>query len=222
MRIPRIAVLIAVAAGMLMAVEAAPVRAQEGMTRIVLRKAYQREMDAQRMYEAYALRADLEGYCGAADLFDALVQAEQVHAGIHALRLEQMDEKPVAMTLPVVVGTTPENLAAAYDNEMLEYRTVYPRMADIARDEVLYDAGAGFGLARGGELTHARALAAAYFDLAAMTADHTYYLCKGCGRMRTEYSAAGCDCGAWAPKALAHRVHATPPIPGPVGPVAAR
>ena len=221
MRIPRIAVMIAVSAGILAAVETAPARAQEGMTRVALRKAYQREVEAQRLYEAYAERADLDGYRGAADLFDALEQAEQVHAGIHALRLEQMDEKPMAVTAPVVVGTTSENLATAYDNEILEYRTVYPRLADFAREEALYDAGAGFGLARGGELTHARALAAAYFDLAAMTVDHTYCLCKGCGRLRTEYSAVGCDCGAWAPKALATRAHPTPPVPGHDGAVAA-
>jgi rubrerythrin len=223
MRIPRIAVLIAVSAGMLTVVATTPAHADAERTRAALRMAYQREIDAQRQYAEFAEVADREGYPGVCDLFDALVRAEQVHAALHAFRLEQMDEQPVAGPSQFVVGTTSENLVASYENEMLERRTVYACFADAARDESQYDALAGFGYASCAEATHARALATAWFGLAELTSDHTYYVCTGCGRVRSDYSAAGCDCGAMTPKPLATRDHhARSREPAPVGPVAAR
>ncbi len=222
MRTPRIAVLIAVAAGVTMVAMPPLARAEEPMTREALRVAYQREVHAQQLYRAYADRADREGYRGVCDLFDALAASESVHAALEARQLERLDEPVVTLPVFPVAGTTEENLAAAYENEVLERRSVYVKLADAARGESQYDAVAAFGYARGAELTHARALADAYFGLADLRADRTYYVCRSCGRLRGEYLAAGCDCGAMTPRAVATRVRTTTPETQPTGPVATR
>lgn len=223
MRIRRIAVLMAVAAGLGIMAMPPAVRAEQPMTRQALRIAYQREVAAQRAYQEFAEVADREGRRGVCDLFDALNVCEQVHARLVAVQLERLDEPLVALPTEPEVGTTAANLAAAYETEMQERRVVYVKLGDAARGESQYDAVATFGYARGGELTHARAIAEAYYALADQTADHTYYVCNSCGRLRGEYSMAACECGAMTPRALATRVRTTAPerATPPTGPVAA-
>jgi rubrerythrin len=184
--------------GATIAMETPPAQEQEGMTLAALRIAYQREIDSQQAYAAFAVRAEQEEYLGVRDLFTALVDCEGIHARIHKLSLALMDVTPVAEPADTVVGFTVENLCTAFENEINERKVVYRAFMEYARAECQYDALARLRYARDAEATHARALNEAYFHLAEMRDPRVYFVCPACGALHCEASTTSCDCGALA------------------------
>ena len=53
--------------------------------------AYQGESNAHAKYTAFAVKADTDGWHGAASLFRACARAEQIHATNHARVIKQLD-----------------------------------------------------------------------------------------------------------------------------------
>jgi rubrerythrin len=182
--------------------------AEEGGTVAALLLAYQRECQAQRAYVAFAQRAEVEGLREPATLFRALASAESVHAANEALALESFDVTPVDRLDDLAVGTTLENLQRSIENEVAERRVAYAKFIALARDEFCYDALATLRYSRDAEITHAirlgvvlahlewaPALASAGPSEVVTEACASYWVCPGCGRVRTTLPGGHCDCG---------------------------
>ena len=143
------------------AVATARVGAEEGATYAALQVAFQRELDARLCYLSFAVRAEREGHPATACLFRAIATAESVHAIRFRMLIEQSGGVARWRPRNPVVGTTRDNLRAAIETERQENLAVYPRFADYARPEFLYEPLAWFNYARGAEATHARMFSAA-------------------------------------------------------------
>ena len=84
--------------------------------------AFAGESQANRKYLAFAIQAEKEGYPVIAKLFRAAAEAETVHAMGH---LRNMGG----------VGSTEENLRAAFEGETYEHTQMYPPMVAQAEKE---------------------------------------------------------------------------------------
>ncbi len=195
-------------------------RAEEGATVTVLQIALQREVTAERRDIAYAARATQEGFAPAATLFCALATAERVHADHFRRSLEALGVTPVERPEPFVLRSTPENLRASIDAEVLERGAAYPRFMRYARAECLYDALAAMRYARSAEASHAAQLAAVLADLGPGAPPYQCVVCPGCGVIRSFVASASCGCGGATANGLAFGP--TPAAPKPVPALAAR
>lgn len=90
------------------------------MTKENLAAAFAGESQAHMKYQAFAAKAEEEGYPEVARLFRAISYAEQVHAINHLKELSG-------------VGTTKENLAAAIGGEGFENTEMYPAYNAVAK-----------------------------------------------------------------------------------------
>lgn len=87
-----------------------------------LKEAFAGESQANRMYLAFAERADKDGFPQVANLFRAVASAETVHAHAH---LRAMDG----------VSGTLDNLKEAASGEKYEFEEMYPPMVSLAEEE---------------------------------------------------------------------------------------
>ena len=87
-----------------------------------LKEAFAGESQANRRYQAFAAKADREGYAQVAKLFRAASEAEGVHANNHLKALK-------------AIGSTLVNLKAAISGEDHEYESMYPEMIETAKAE---------------------------------------------------------------------------------------
>jgi rubrerythrin len=110
-------------------------------TQDFLKEAFAGESQANRKYQAFAAKADKEGYFQTAKLFRAASEAEAVHANNH---LEAMS----------AILSTPENLEGAISGEDHEYESMYPEMIETAKAEKIKDAEMSFYLANEVEKIH--------------------------------------------------------------------
>jgi len=91
-----------------------------------LLSALEGESNANARYNAFATKADADGFHGAASLFRAAARAEQIHAGNHARVLVQLGS-PVGFKIhEIEVKSTLENLKTALAGEQYEVKTMYP------------------------------------------------------------------------------------------------
>ena len=132
------------------------VRAEEGATYAAMQTAYSMEVNAKTRYLAFANRAEFEGQPTTACLFRAAARAESIHASNHALVIEQLQGTPKFSPGGLDVRGTAENLKSAIETEMQERGVVYPRYANYARAECLYEAVASCNYAGSAEATHER------------------------------------------------------------------
>src|SRR5512137_2342735 len=75
-----------------------------------LQAAYNGESNAKARYEAFAAKADEEGYKSVASAFRAAARSEELHAQKHAKQIEKLGGKPTATIEKAEVGTTAQNL----------------------------------------------------------------------------------------------------------------
>jgi len=87
-----------------------------------LAEAFAGESQANRKYLCFAAQAEKEGFPVIAKLFRAAAEAETVHAFGHFRNMGG-------------VGTTVENLQAAFEGETFEYTKMYPPMVEQAEKE---------------------------------------------------------------------------------------
>jgi rubrerythrin len=150
------------------------------------------ETSAAAAYRAFAIKAQEEGYPVIAQLFRATADAEQKHAADEWAILLTMGataaEHPVA-DIPVV-GTTAQNLLAAFEGETYEYTVMYPEFRATALAEGNTFAASIFRLAMEAERIHA----GNYKDVLENLGDKAYikatysvvYRCIICGEVVTE------------------------------------
>ncbi len=107
-----------------------------------LKAAFAGESQANRMYLAFAKKADQEGFPQIAKLFRAAAEAETVHAHNHLNVIGQ-------------VKTTTENLGTAVSGETYEFKKMYPEFIEEAKKEGNKKAQTSFDYAIKVEQIHA-------------------------------------------------------------------
>jgi rubrerythrin len=158
-----------------------------------LNAAFQGESNAAHRYEAFAGKAEAEGYAYVAHLFRAASRAESIHRESHKQAILALGGKVQDFKLDEVkVGTTAENLQTAIKGESYERDTMYPEFIKQARAAGAKPAVRTFIFAQKAEQEHAKLYRAALDNLASKQADVTFYVCKVCGFTVTELPAKNC------------------------------
>ncbi|UCE82489.1 MAG: rubrerythrin family protein [Deltaproteobacteria bacterium] len=132
-----------------------------------LRDAFAGESQANRKYLAFAEKAEKEGYPQVAKLFRAAGAAETVHAHAHLRALGE-------------IGSTAENLNVAVAGETHEFKSMYPEMIEVAKEEGNKKAERSFVFANEVEKVHADLYQQALDNLDSLE-EADYYVCSVCG-----------------------------------------
>ena len=160
----------------------------------------QGETNASAAYKAFAERAYTDGFPVIARLFLATADAEAKHADDEWAILLGMGATVRPVAEAPVVGTTAENLRAAFEGETYEYTVMYPGFIAAAEAEGMADARRIFNFAMRAEQVHA----INYADVLANLANTEYinstygvvYCCPICGEVVTELPGRCPICGA--------------------------
>lgn len=149
-----------------------------------LKDAFAGESQANRTYQAFAVKADKEGHSQAAKLFRAAAQAEAVHASNHLRAMK-------------AIKSTKENLQSAIAGEDHEWETMYPEMIDTAKSEGRKDAEMSFYFANEVEKVHSQLYNKLLAGLATSNESFPYYVCPYCGNTVEREPPEKCSvCGA--------------------------
>ena len=144
--------------------------------------ALQNERAAAARYDAFALRADEEGYRGAAALFRAEAKAERVHASRFQNFLESRGiDTPVADAPKPAVGSTSDNLRYAINAEKQERDDSYLSAYNDALGAGDNEAAKLFDTTRDAETEHLNLDSDASRNLSKMKESRSYYVCPDCG-----------------------------------------
>ncbi|MCL2121846.1 MAG: stalk domain-containing protein [Clostridiales bacterium] len=168
--------------------------AQDSETYANLYESVQGETNANAAYLAFAEQARNDGFLVVARLFQATADAEAKHAEDEWAILQTLGatQRPVASK--PVVGSTEENLQAAFNGETYEYEVMYPGFVATAEAEGMNagdtNARRIFNLARQAEEIHA----GNYLDVFTNLANTDYidskygviYRCPVCGEVVIE------------------------------------
>ena len=134
----------------------------------LLARAFAGESQAYVRNQAYARRASREGYPEVASLFQAVAEAEKVHADEYLKFLEG------------IVGETEDNLKRAFENEIKAKQDIYPGMVQEAYNLEREDVAWSFTRTRDVEERHADLYKAALSALADGRGLQ-YHVCLVCG-----------------------------------------
>ena len=148
-----------------------------------LMNAYEGERNTQARYEAYAKKADEEGYHQVASMFRAVARGEDIHAGNFASVLQNYGGTPHADVQTPVVSTTRENLDAAVLDEDHESTATYPSFIKQARKDRNQDAERAFSYSKYAEASHSVIYRQALDDLESFRGgSQNFFVCPKCGR----------------------------------------
>lgn len=149
-----------------------------------LQAAFSGESNAKAKYEAFALKADEEGYKSVASLFRAAAASETIHARKHAVVIKKLGAEPKVTLGKPEVKSTQENLAAALSGETYEKETMYPEFIKLAATEKNAAAVKTFRGAMMAEVEHAKLYKQASDELDAWKpAGKEFMVCSVCGYM---------------------------------------
>ncbi len=160
--------------------KAAPVK-PETTTLENLQTAFNGESNAKARYEAFAAKADAEGYAGVAGLFRAASLSESIHAAKHAKAIEALGAVPKADVKAPEVKTTAENLKAAINGENYEAKHMYPAFLKKAEADKNQMAMYSFKGALAAEKMHSKYYAQALADLKGWKTAKKFLVCQVCG-----------------------------------------
>jgi len=135
-----------------------------------LKAAFAGESQANRLYLAFAQKAEEEGFIQAAKLFKAAAEAETIHALNHVRITGQ-------------VKSTIDNLGTAISGESYEFKKMYPEFLAVAKDENNKQATWSFNVASKVEQVHANLFQKTIDALKNKKAleNIDYYVCGVCG-----------------------------------------
>ncbi|MGD2127622.1 MAG: rubrerythrin family protein [Desulfobacteraceae bacterium] len=146
--------------------------------------AFAAESKAYVRNEAFARKADLEGYPAIARLFRAVSEAESVHA------------RRYLMLMRGKVRSTEENLETAFRNEIKANVDEYPKLIKDASEEGKGGVLKAFSQARDVESRHADLYKRAMNNMLA-DRETVYYVCQVCGYVSEDEAPENCPiCGA--------------------------
>lgn len=148
----------------------------------VLTQAAINERVAAARYEAFAARADADGYLGAAALFRACANAEHIHAARFAKLLHDRNlPQPMNELRKFDVRSTRENLEDAIAGEQAERDSTYLYAITVANEANDQAAARLFDVTRDTETEHANLQSDALQHLESMRATKAYFVCGKCG-----------------------------------------
>jgi len=152
------------------------------LVRKALTSAVYGEKAAAARYDAFAVKADQEGYPGAAALFRACAKAERIHLARFeaAMRSRGVEPSNDTATAPSV-GSTRDNLRTAASAEQTERDFTYKEACDnctTARDEGVATL---FDTTRDVETEHANLCNSAMHNVDELKNAKTFYVCGHCG-----------------------------------------
>ncbi len=93
------------------------------------------ESQARMRYTFFASKARKEGYEQIAAVFQETADNEKEHAQVFFKHLKGGEVEITASYPAGIVGTTAENLLAAAEGEKMEWGTLYPDNAEVAKKE---------------------------------------------------------------------------------------
>lgn len=164
-----------------------------GTTLENLQAAFNGESNAKARYEAFAAKADAEGFKQAGNLFRAAAKSESIHAAGHAKVIEGLGAKPTADLKAPEVKSTRENLEAALKGETYEMTTMYPSFIAQAEKDGDKKAARSFKGAMAAEKEHAKLYQEAIDNLEAWkTVTKTFIVCLRCGYTTADVSIKKC------------------------------
>lgn len=146
--------------------------------------AFAAESKASARNMVFAQKAERDGYPQIARLFRAVADAESVHA------------RKYLMLMRGKIGSTEENLEAAFQNEIKANVEEYPKLIREASEEGVIAAERAFSQSRDVEERHAELYKSAMNN---MLADRQtdYYVCQVCGYVSEDEPPEKCPvCGA--------------------------
>lgn len=119
-----------------------------------LLKAFAGESQARNRYEMFAKAARKEGYEQIAAIFLETALQEFEHAKRFFSYLEGRMVEITASYPAGIVGTTKENLKAAAEGEHEEWADLYPKFAEIAKEEGFSEISSLFKMVAKAEVVH--------------------------------------------------------------------
>ena len=171
-----------------------------------LAKAFVGESQARNRYTIYAKTAKKEGYEQISAIFTETAEQELEHAKWLMRLINGLEEKAgkkadikIEAEVPTVVGTTPENLAAAIGGEHHEHTSMYPEFAEAAEKEELPEIAGRLRAIAIAEKHHEERYKKLLTELEAGSLyqkdEETTWICRKCGYEHTGKSAPG-ECPA--------------------------
>lgn len=146
--------------------------------------AFAAESKAAIRNETFAKKAEVEGYSQIARLFRAVSDAESVHARRYLILMRGK------------IGSTEENLDAAFHNEIKANVDEYPKLIRDASDEEESGVLRAFSQSRDVESRHAELYKKAMNDMLS-DRETVYYVCQVCGYVSEDNAPDNCPvCGA--------------------------
>ena len=106
--------------------------------------AFAGESQARNRYTFFASKAKKEGYEQIAAIFAETAGNEKEHAEVFFKYLEGGDVEITAAYPAGIIGDTLANLKAAADGEKMEWSSIYPEMAKVAKEEGFDDVAVSF------------------------------------------------------------------------------
>lgn len=158
-----------------------PAEVKKASTLANLQAAYNGESNAKAKYEAFAKKADEEGYAAVAALFRAAAVAEGIHAAAHAKVIKSLKAEPQATIVLPDIKSTKENLEAALGGENYERLKMYPEFIALAKHEGHAQAVKSFTRAMKTETEHAKLYQTALNNLESWKAAKSFLVCPVCG-----------------------------------------
>jgi len=146
-----------------------------------LQTAYNGESNAKARYEAFAAKAETEGYLGAAGLFKSAALSESIHAAKHAKAIVALGGVPKADIKTPAVKTTKENLKEAVNGENHEAKKMYPAFLKKAEADKNQQAMYSFKGAMAAEKMHSQLYARALANLKDWKTAKKFLVCQTCG-----------------------------------------
>jgi rubrerythrin len=153
-----------------------------GTTLENLQAAFNGESNAKARYEAFAIKADAEGYKSVASLYRATSKSEGIHASKHAEMIKKLSATPKATIEKPEVKSTKENLEASIKGETYEKETMYPSFIKRAEADKNKGAVQTFKGAMIAEVEHAKLYTQALKELSSWReAGKEFLVCEVCG-----------------------------------------
>ena len=150
-----------------------------------LLKAFAGESQARNRYEFFALAARKEGFEQIANIFQETANQEKEHARKFFGFLQGGVVEIIAGYPAGVIGTTKENLKGAAEGENEEYALLYPKFAEIAREEGFPEVATAFKMIARVEAEHEKRylklLQNISEDLVFMKNGKVWWQCLNCG-----------------------------------------
>ena len=141
--------------------------------------AFAAESKASVRNATFAKKAEMEGFSQIARLFQAVSEAESVHARRYLLLMRGK------------IGSTEENLEAAFQSEIKANVEEYPKLIKDASDDGNRSVLKAFSQARDVESLHAELYKKALNDMVS-DRETDYYVCQVCGYIREDEAPDRC------------------------------